>query len=37
MRDGPVRRAVKFVGLGETMEAIEPFNPADFIEAMFAE
>lgn len=28
---------VKFVGLGETMEDIEPFDPAAFIEAMFAE
>jgi len=28
---------VKFVGLGETMEDIEPFDPAAFIEAMFSE
>ncbi|MGB2987703.1 MAG: signal recognition particle-docking protein FtsY [Phycisphaerae bacterium] len=27
---------VKFVGLGETPEDIEPFDPAAFIEAMFA-
>ncbi len=26
---------VKFVGLGETIEAIEPFNPAAFVEALF--
>jgi len=28
---------VKFVGLGETPEDIEPFNPASFVEAMFVE
>ncbi|MEW6251434.1 MAG: signal recognition particle-docking protein FtsY [Planctomycetota bacterium] len=28
---------VKFVGLGETIEAIEPFDPDTFVEAMFAE
>ena len=28
---------VKFVGLGETMDDIEPFDPAAFIEAMFSE
>ncbi len=28
---------VKFVGLGETPDDIEPFDPATFIEAMFAE
>jgi len=28
---------VKFVGLGETPQDIEPFDPAVFIEAMFAE
>lgn len=28
---------VKFVGLGETPDDIEPFDPAIFIEAMFAE
>ena len=27
---------VKFVGLGETPEDIEPFDPAVFMEAMFA-
>jgi fused signal recognition particle receptor len=26
---------VKFVGLGETIEAIEPFDPGAFVEAMF--
>ncbi len=26
---------VKFVGLGETIEAIEPFDPATFVEALF--
>lgn len=26
---------VKFVGLGETIEAIEPFNPDTFVEALF--
>ncbi len=26
---------VKFVGLGETMEAIEPFDPDSFVEALF--
>ncbi len=26
---------VKFVGLGETIEAIEPFDPETFVEAMF--
>ena len=26
---------VKFVGLGETIEAIEPFDPAAFVEALF--
>ena len=28
---------VKFVGLGETMDDIEPFDPAVFVDAMFAE
>ena len=28
---------VKFVGLGETPEDIEPFDPAAFVDAMFAE
>lgn len=28
---------VKFVGLGETMEDIEPFDPQTFVEALFAE
>ncbi len=28
---------VKFVGLGETPEDIEPFDPASFMEAMFAD
>ena len=28
---------VKFVGLGETPEDVEPFDPATFIAAMFAE
>jgi len=28
---------VKFVGLGETLEDVEPFDPALFIEAMFTE
>jgi fused signal recognition particle receptor len=28
---------VKFVGLGETIEAIEPFEPRNFVEALFAE
>ncbi len=28
---------VKFVGLGETPDDIEPFDPATFVEAMFAE
>ncbi|MCH7814800.1 MAG: signal recognition particle-docking protein FtsY [Planctomycetes bacterium] len=28
---------VKFVGLGETPEDIEPFDPATFVEALFAE
>ncbi|MEM6855371.1 MAG: signal recognition particle-docking protein FtsY, partial [Planctomycetota bacterium] len=27
---------VKFVGVGETPEDVEPFDPAAFIEAMFA-
>ncbi len=27
---------VKFVGLGETIDAIEPFDPDTFVEAMFA-
>ncbi len=27
---------VKFVGLGETMDAIEPFDPQRFVEALFA-
>jgi fused signal recognition particle receptor len=27
---------VKFVGLGETIEAIEPFDPPSFVEALFA-
>ena len=26
---------VKFVGLGETIEAIEPFDPEAFVEALF--
>lgn len=26
---------VKFVGLGETIEAIEPFDPESFVEALF--
>jgi fused signal recognition particle receptor len=26
---------VKFVGLGETIEAIEPFAPEAFVEALF--
>lgn len=28
---------VKFVGLGETIDAIEPFDPEVFVEALFAE
>jgi fused signal recognition particle receptor len=28
---------VKFVGLGETPEDIEPFNPEEFVEALFSE
>ena len=28
---------VKFVGLGETLADIAPFDPAEFMEAMFAE
>ena len=28
---------VKFVGLGETIEAIEPFDPELFVEALFAD
>jgi fused signal recognition particle receptor len=28
---------VKFVGLGETIDAIEPFDPETFAEALFAE
>ncbi|MHC4697164.1 MAG: signal recognition particle-docking protein FtsY [Planctomycetota bacterium] len=28
---------VKFVGLGETLEDLEPFDPASFMEAMFAD
>jgi fused signal recognition particle receptor len=28
---------VKFVGLGETVEAIEPFDPKTFVEALFAD
>ncbi len=28
---------VKFVGLGETPEDVEPFDPERFVEAMFAE
>jgi fused signal recognition particle receptor len=28
---------VKFVGLGETIEAIEPFDPQAFVEALFAD
>lgn len=28
---------VKFVGLGETIDAIEPFDPETFVEALFAE
>ena len=28
---------VKFVGLGETPDDLEPFDPAIFIEAMFAD
>ncbi|MGD8452086.1 MAG: signal recognition particle-docking protein FtsY [Phycisphaerae bacterium] len=28
---------VKFVGLGETIEAIEPFDPKTFVEALFAD
>lgn len=28
---------VKFVGLGETIDAIEPFDPATFVEALFAD
>lgn len=31
------RIPVKFVGVGETPEDVEPFDPAPFIEAMFAE
>ena len=27
---------VKFVGLGETPEDIEPFDPAAFVDALFA-
>lgn len=27
---------VKFVGLGETIDAIEPFDPEAFVEALFA-
>ncbi|MCC6359762.1 MAG: signal recognition particle-docking protein FtsY, partial [Phycisphaerales bacterium] len=26
---------VKFVGLGETIDAIEPFDPDQFVEALF--
>ena len=28
---------VKFVGLGETPDDVQPFDPASFVEAMFAE
>jgi fused signal recognition particle receptor len=28
---------VKFVGLGETIEAIEPFDPQSFVDALFAD
>lgn len=28
---------VKFVGLGETMDDIEPFDPSSFVEALFAD
>ena len=28
---------VKFVGLGETMQDLEPFDPSVFIEALFTE
>jgi len=28
---------VKFVGLGETIDDIEPFDPETFVEALFAE
>lgn len=28
---------VKFVGLGETIEAIQPFDPESFVEALFAD
>ena len=28
---------VKFVGLGEKTEDVEPFDPEDFIEALFSE
>jgi len=27
---------VKFVGLGETPEDLEPFDPAEFVKALFA-
>lgn len=32
-----LRIPVKFVGLGETMNAIEPFDPVTFVDALFAE
>ena len=28
---------VKFVGLGETIDAIEPFDPQTFVDALFAD
>ena len=28
---------VKFIGLGETPDDVEPFDPEQFVEAMFAE
>jgi len=28
---------VKFIGVGETPDDVEPFEPAKFVEAMFAE
>lgn len=32
-----LKTPVKFVGLGETPDAMEPFDPATFVEALFAE
>jgi fused signal recognition particle receptor len=31
-----VKLPVKFVGLGEQFDDVEPFNPDEFVEALFA-